>query len=31
MAGPNTDKRNAAMILDNIEQKLTGWKSRMVS
>ncbi|KAF7812534.1 ribonuclease H [Senna tora] len=28
--GPNMQKRNASLILDNLEQKLTGWKSKML-
>ncbi|KAF7832307.1 ribonuclease H [Senna tora] len=27
----NTAKRNASLILDNLQQRLTGWKSRMLS
>ncbi|KAF7839244.1 reverse transcriptase [Senna tora] len=29
--GHNTTKRNASLILDNLQQRLTGWKSRMLS
>ncbi|KAF7815286.1 LINE-1 reverse transcriptase isogeny [Senna tora] len=29
--GYNTAKRNASLILDNLQKRLTGWKSRMLS
>ncbi|KAF7802375.1 ribonuclease H [Senna tora] len=29
--GANTAKRNASLILDNLQQRLSGWKSKMLS
>ncbi|KAF7833439.1 ribonuclease H [Senna tora] len=29
--GPNSDKQNAELIIDHLQQKLTGWKASMLS